>query len=120
MLDKRFLPENRKVTVIIDNCTAHPSIVLESMRHIVLPRNTRILGPCDQGIIQNMKYFYRKQLLRKYLFAIEADEDSSINLLDALHILHSAWNSETPRTMQNYFLHAEISKVSDPLAPQKN
>uniref|UniRef100_A0A8C4SC05 HTH CENPB-type domain-containing protein n=1 Tax=Erpetoichthys calabaricus TaxID=27687 RepID=A0A8C4SC05_ERPCA len=106
----------RKVAMIIDNCPAHPNVVLKPVKLIFLPPNTSVLQPCDQGIMQNMKFFYWKQLLRKYLLAIEANEDFSINLLDALHMLHSAWNSVTPRTIENCFRHAGFSKVSDSLA----
>uniref|UniRef100_A0A8C4RRF5 Tigger transposable element-derived protein 4 n=1 Tax=Erpetoichthys calabaricus TaxID=27687 RepID=A0A8C4RRF5_ERPCA len=119
-LDERFFREKRKVAMIIDNCPAHPNVVLKAIKLIFLPPNTTsVLQPCDQGIIQNMKFFYRKQLLRKYLLAIEANEDFSINLLDALHMLHSAWNSVTPRTIENCFHHAGFSKVSDSLAPKE-
>uniref|UniRef100_A0A8C4SEN5 HTH CENPB-type domain-containing protein n=1 Tax=Erpetoichthys calabaricus TaxID=27687 RepID=A0A8C4SEN5_ERPCA len=119
-LDERFLREKRKVAMIIDNCPAHPNVILKAIKLIFLPPNTTsVLQPCDQGIIQNMKFFYRKQLLRKYLLAIEANEDFSINLLDALHMLHSAWNSVTPRTIENCFRHAGFSKVSDSLVPKE-
>ncbi|GFQ98890.1 KICSTOR complex protein C12orf66 homolog [Trichonephila clavata] len=112
-LDERFLREKRKVAMIIDICPDPPNIALKAINLIFLPLYTSVLQPCDQGIIQNMKFFYRKQLLGKYLLAIEANEDFSIHLLDALHILHFAWNSVTPRTIEYCFHHAGFSKVSD-------
>ncbi|KFM79111.1 Tigger transposable element-derived protein 4, partial [Stegodyphus mimosarum] len=60
-LDERFLREKHKVGLIIDNCPAHPNTVLKAIKFIFLPPNTTsVLQPCDQGIIQNMKFFYRK------------------------------------------------------------
>lgn len=120
-LDKRFLRENRKVALIIDNCPAHPHIELKAIKLIFLPPNTTsVLQPCDQGIIQNLKLNYRKQLLRKYLVAIEAKEDFSMNLLDALHTLRSAWNLVKPATIENCFRHAGFSKTTNSLAREES
>ena len=91
--DKHFLRVKRKVAIIIDNCPSHPDVKLRAIKLIFLPPNTiSILQPCDQGIMQNLKFYYRKQLLRKYLIAIEAKEDFCINILYALHMLRTAWN----------------------------
>ncbi|GFT01749.1 tigger transposable element-derived protein 4 [Trichonephila clavipes] len=114
-LDERFLREKRKVVMLIDICPDPPNIQLKAIKLIFLPLYTSIMQPCDQGIIPNMKFFYRKQLLRKYLLAVEANEDFSIHLLDALHMLHSAWNSVTPRTIESCFRQGGFSKASDTL-----
>lgn len=120
-LDKRFSREKRKVVLIIDNCPAHPHIELKAIKLVFLPPNTTsVLQPCDQGIIQNLKFNYRKQLLRKYLVAIEAIEEFSISLLDALHMLRSAWNSVKPTTIENCFRHAGFSKIANSLASQES
>ena len=76
---------------LFNNCPTHPDVKLRAIKLIFLPPNTKsILQPCDQGIIQNLKSYYGKQLLRKYLIAIEAKEDFCINILDALHMLRNA------------------------------
>lgn len=111
-LDKKFLFEKREVAMIIDNCSAHIRINLKAIKLIFLPSNTTsVLQPCDQGIIQNFKIFYRRQLLRKYLAAFQAKEEFTINILDALHMLRTAWSLVTPETIENCFKHSGFSKV---------
>ncbi|XP_025406344.1 tigger transposable element-derived protein 6-like, partial [Sipha flava] len=59
--------ENRKVLLFIDNCTAHNhDIELSSIKvHFLPPSTTSILQPMDQGVIQNFKMFYRKEIIRR-------------------------------------------------------
>lgn len=59
-------------------------------------------------------------MLQKYSLAIDAKEDISTNILDALHMLHSAWNLKSFKTIDNCFGHAEFSKVADSLAPKES
>ena len=45
-----------------------------------------ILKPCDQGIIQNFKHFYRRFLLKERIESLKAGIDFSLNLLDGLRV----------------------------------
>ena len=53
-LDGKFLRENRKTALIIDNCPAHPTIDnLSNVRLIFLPPNTTSVSqPVDQEVIK--------------------------------------------------------------------
>ena len=59
-LDGKFLRENRKIALIIDNCPAHPTIGnLSNVRLIFLPPNTTSVSqPMDQGVIKCLKAHY--------------------------------------------------------------
>ena len=65
-LDGKFLRENRKIALIIDNCPAHPTIGnLSNVRLIFLPPNTTSVSqPTDQGVIKCLKAHYRRRLVR--------------------------------------------------------
>ena len=58
-----------------------------------------MLQPCDQGIIRNLKVHYRHILLQKMFVAIDDNELFSIYVLDALRILHTAWDKVTKQTL---------------------
>ena len=65
-LDGKFLRENRKIALIIDNCPAHPTIGnLSNARLIFLPPNTTSISqPIDQRVIKCLKAHYRRRLVR--------------------------------------------------------
>ena len=108
-LDKWFLQEKHKVLLIIDNSSAHPHIELKAIKLVFLFRNTISgLQSCDQGIIHTLKFTYWKQLLWKYIVAKEKYSNSA---LDALHILHSGWNSVIPMTIKNCSCYVGFSKI---------
>ena len=56
-LDGKFLRENRKVALIIENCPKHPTIGnLSNFWLIFLPPNTTpVSQPMDQGVIKMLK-----------------------------------------------------------------
>ena len=89
-MDQYFQKQNKKIALILNNCTAHLSIKLDNIELIFLPLNTtRVLQPCDQGIIKNLKYNYRKIILTKYLAAIEIKHKLNVNVLEAKNGLES-------------------------------
>ena len=92
-LDGRFAQEKRKVAMLVDNCPAHSNIQsrLKAITLVFLPPNTTSKSqPCDQGIIQNLKLYYRKHLILQLLASVEAGTDFQFNLLDALYLLRLA------------------------------
>ena len=121
-LEKHFTSQKRKIVLIIDNCPAHPcDLKLMAIKLVFLPPNTTsVLQPCDQGIIQNLKFQYRKLLLRKYLATIEGKKDFCVNVLDACNLLRTAWNLVTPTTIQNCFAHARFILNSETEQPEEN
>ncbi|XP_052074066.1 tigger transposable element-derived protein 4-like [Mytilus californianus] len=119
-LDKKFLRQQRKVAMIVDNCPAHPHVKgLKNIKLVFLPPNTTSkTQPCDQGIIQNLKVHYRKRVLMKQIACAESKTEFSLTVLDALRFLQRAWFSVTATTISNCFRHAGFSvdiesRVSD-------
>lgn len=107
--EKQFVPsvtkfnnENglpNKALLLIDNATSHPAdtmLVKGDIKAIFLPPNvTPLLQPMDQGVLQNIKLYYRKMLLRTL---IEEEGDSfikdrlkKITVRDVIYWVAEAW-----------------------------
>ena len=86
--DRKMKLENRNVQ-FIDNCTAHNhNIELSFINvHFLPPNKTSIFQPMDQGIIQNFKMFYRKEIIRRLVDNIENNKSFSLNILEAIKSL---------------------------------
>ena len=111
-LDRKFQHQKRKVTMIVDNCPAHPKVTgLKAIKLIFLPPNTTSkTQPMDQGVIQNLKVHYRKLVILQQLKAYEdTTEPAVISVLDALRLLSKAWANVTAKTITNCFRHANFT-----------
>ena len=110
-LDAKFHRQGRQVILFVDNCPAHPMVEsLQSIKVVFLPPNTTSeLQPCDMGIIKNLKVKYLGKILCKCIDAIDSGQDTSINLLDALHMIRAAWSEVTGATIANCFKKAGFS-----------
>ena len=66
-LDNQFEKENRRIALIIDNCTDHPETGgLKAIDLFFLPPNTTsALQPMDQGVIRSLKARYRTKVVQK-------------------------------------------------------
>ena len=79
------------------------------------PNTTSKLQPLDQGIIENIKVYYWKQVLSNVLSHINSNKGSpptisaitaSINVLDCCYWIASAVQNVTPNTVTRHFVHA--------------
>lgn len=120
--ENTFIPEVKKfqkdvgkegdVLLLLDNAPTHPSaetLNRENGKFTVkfLPPNvTSILQPMDQSVIETLKRFYRKQLLRRLLSADNNEIETvlqfykEINLKDCCYMLVEAWNSVQSLTLK--------------------
>ena len=124
-LDKEMVKKKRKICLLMDNCSAHnvKDLKLEAVEIVFLPPNTTsAVQPLDQGIIRNLKHFYRKRSLQKIISAIDNDDGAtagtvakSINVLDAVNFIAAAWSNVTPETIQNCFFRGLTQDVGDEL-----
>ena len=113
--DRKFQEEKRKAALIVDNCRAHPHVHgLKAITIFYLPPNTTSkLQPMDQGIIQVLKVYYRKMLMRQYLLHDEKKAQYTPSLLDAMNFLRSAWNDVKKETISNCWMHCVIQDISN-------
>ena len=112
-LDRKFQFEGRKVTFIIDNCPAHPSLDnLKAMELILLPPNTTSkMQPMDQGVIRALMTYYRSKIFKRYIPHIDSGKELvSISILAAMRMLVESWDAVSSDTAVNCFKKAGISK----------
>ena len=103
-IDRKMKAANRHILLFIDNCTAHVSVTdLTNTRLIFFPPNcTSRLQPADQGIIQNLKVYYRQTMIRRMLQYLDEDQPiKAIDLKDATFMLAKAWDNVSTDTIQN-------------------
>ncbi|KAL4103218.1 hypothetical protein QTP88_010049 [Uroleucon formosanum] len=97
---------DRKIVLLIDNCTAH--------------------NPCDQGIIRTLKAYYRLKMRKRVITLIDEmfeceststlkanDLSKKINILEALHFVNEAWNNISDVTIRNCFRHGGFVKTEE-------
>lgn len=113
--------------LLVDNCPGHTmKITLKHLNVVFLPANTTsIVQPCDQGIINTFKGFYKTEVRRKVIRIIDAGlDDPSISLqandiakkvtvLEALHLAKEAWNKVSAETIRNCFRHGGFSATEE-------
>ena len=73
--------ENQKILLLVDNCMAHSKVsTLKNIQLEFLPPNTTsLIQPMDQGIIKNLKIFYRKEIVCMTLAYIEENILNSLS-----------------------------------------
>lgn len=98
-----------KALLILDNCAAHPDaedLVSPDgkIRAAFLPANvTSLTQPMDQGVLENLKRNYRKQLLRDLIGQEDTDMVPYvrvINMKDVVDRYVVAWDSITEETLR--------------------
>lgn len=104
----------RSILLLVDNCSAHPKVNLSNIRLEFLPPNTTsIIQPMDQGIIRNLKGFYRSELVKLTLNHLDsgnilpttsANEISSkVSILEAITLVTKSWEDVKRQTICNCF-----------------
>uniref|UniRef100_A0A1B6C052 DDE-1 domain-containing protein n=1 Tax=Clastoptera arizonana TaxID=38151 RepID=A0A1B6C052_9HEMI len=75
---------------------------------------TSVVQPMDQGVIKNLKHFYRRHLVQTLLTdSLEKNTFSKIDILQAARMCHSAWGQVSQTTIANCFKKAGFAKNSD-------
>lgn len=95
-LKKLNLPQ--KAILILDNAPGHPDDLVSDDKQITVmympPNCTPLMQPMDQHVIQAVKLYYRKKLLKKIVDSETAIITSlkNINLKDVVYSLAEAWH----------------------------
>uniref|UniRef100_A0A914WT09 HTH CENPB-type domain-containing protein n=1 Tax=Plectus sambesii TaxID=2011161 RepID=A0A914WT09_9BILA len=128
-LNQKLHSQKRKIILFIDNACCHKlkeGTRLQCINIVYLPPNaTSLIQPLDQGIIHSFKAHYRHLIIRKQLAAIEQDISAkdfskTVDVLQALHMVKSAWNLVTPQTISNCFRKAKFTSQSDEIDVQES
>jgi hypothetical protein len=82
-INKDMLSQNRKIALILGNCSSHPVMTLLNIKLIFLPPNTTsVLQPMDMGVIHAIKCLYHVKVVRKLLALIETNPKSTPKDID--------------------------------------
>lgn len=109
--DRQMRLVKRKVIILVENAVSHShgDLQLKNVTlHFLPPNTTAHIQPMDAGIIKAFEVHYRKQLVQHYINSVEKDEDQSINLREALHIVKTAWDRLKASTIVNCYRHIQI------------
>jgi transposase len=122
--DLELCRQNRKILLVLDNCSAHPHVETNNIHLLYLPPNTTsIIQPMDQEIIMNLKTLYRKMVLQKIVHQFDIDNSPSfsaislsrkLSLLSAVQMLATSWASVKRETFVNCFGQAGFSTIPLP------
>ena len=113
-LDRKFRADDRNIALIIDNCSAHPSISnLTNVQLVFLPPNTTsILQPTDQGVIRSLKAHYRGRVVRLLCRTLEKKGPCpKISILQSMNILVDSSKAVSKETIINCFRKAGITSA---------
>ncbi|XP_037820481.1 tigger transposable element-derived protein 6-like [Lucilia sericata] len=120
-LDDEMGKQGRKIILFVDNAACHKtSAVFQNIDLQFLPANTTsIIQPLDQGIIHCFKCYYRQNLLRKQISAVEngktiADFMKSFSIFNAMHVIQNSWWLVKPTTINNCFKKSKIFPSTEP------
>ena len=83
------------------------------MRVEFLPPNcTSKIKPLNLGIIRSFKMNYRNQLVKKCLLNVESGgRQKSVNVLEALHLISSAWEKVSVHCISSSFVKAGFPEI---------
>ena len=114
-LDNQFEKENRTISLIIDNCTAHPEIGgLKAIDLFFLPPNTTSVLQSMDKWIRSLKARYRTKVVQITIEAINGNKSlPNISVLDAMKILVLLWDEVTDKTVQNCFKKAGFCEIEE-------
>jgi hypothetical protein len=119
MFNKEMVRKNKKVVLLVDNCSAHPKDAADRLSNVkleFLPSNTTsVIQPCDQGIIRNLKTLYRTRVVKKIIRDIDNVTSATaiarkLTLLDAVHLLSRAWKDVKISTIINCYRKAGFAQ----------
>lgn len=96
----------------IDNCTAHhvEGLELSNSELQFLPANcTSLIQPFDKGIINSVKCSYRWRLIQKLLVNILLQQDTKVDIVQAVEMLEASRRETSAEIVANCFCKAHIS-----------
>ncbi len=123
-LNKRMIKENRKIALILENCSSHLFLPLSNVKLIFLPHNTTSrLQAMYMGIIHSIKSNYRLKLARKLLVLLDTKSNptiKNIDLYDALIMLKDSWDEVSIETIKNCFVKSSLKFTNTDLEIDEN
>lgn len=119
--------KQRRVLLLLDNFSAHLLAVdeappLSNIEVVFFPANaTSVYQPLDQGIIQNLKHYYRKKWMLWIIGMLDRNIDprERMSLNYTIRWIAQAWRKDvSDQTIRNCFIKSTIIGRSDQIKGQ--
>ncbi|XP_049514014.1 tigger transposable element-derived protein 6-like [Dermacentor silvarum] len=112
-LDDTMKKKDRKIILIVDNCSAHiVNVRLTNVKLEFMPPNcTSLLQPLDQGIIRCVKTEFRMRLVQRLLINIRLKLPTQVNIRQAAEMLTWLWQNVKASTISNCWRKAGLLKA---------
>lgn len=107
--DRDMGRQGRKVCLLLDNFSAHnvEDVALENVElKFFLQNCSSIIQPHEQGVIESVKWAYRKCVIHKLLLNAHTSREMKIDLFMVLQMLAASWCATSGVTIANCFRHA--------------
>jgi hypothetical protein len=102
--------KKKEISLVLDNCPAHPKLNLENITLAFIPPNTMShIQPLNQGIKKTFKTLYRLDTRRKIIQSTDDGLGASSSIakwvlvLDALLMTMNAWDKVSTTCINNCF-----------------
>lgn len=103
-LGRKFKRKDRKLCLILNICSTHGSILNKSTHLKFLPPDTtEKLHACNQGLIECIKAYYRREMLLQAISSFYEGTTFFFNLLVALSIHRIAWKNRSQDIIPIFF-----------------
>ncbi|UYV61611.1 TIGD4 [Cordylochernes scorpioides] len=106
-LDEKMNSQKRKIALFVDNFPGHSNISskLLNIKLIFFPPNTNSKWqPMDQGVITNLKLYYKKCILKRLIWVLDNEQniDKVIDLRICIGILSKVWENDISESTVKY------------------
>ena len=92
--------KNRRILLIVDNCSAHPDMQISNIKLVFLPPNTiSKLQSCDAGIKKLLWHI----LIKMDECSIASKIAKTVTILDAIVWIKTVWDTLQASTIQKCF-----------------
>lgn len=117
-LEEEMASQKRNIILFADNAACHKKV--QNLNYInlqFLPANTTsIIQPLDQGIIHAFKSYYRQNIIRKQIGALELGKtveefSKSINILLGMHMIKRSFWMVKPTSIKQCFKKSKLTKT---------
>ncbi|XP_064469855.1 tigger transposable element-derived protein 6-like [Ornithodoros turicata] len=108
--DDDMVAEERRVVLMLDNCTAHneqPKLTAVNLEF--LPANTIAKSqPMDQGVIATVKAHYKKCICEKVILNLQRHDPLEVDLKAAIEMITASWWQVKATTISKCFRKARF------------
>ena len=104
-IDGVWVLKKRHIDLVIDNCPEHVTDdgLTNTTLYFLPPGTTSTTQPMDMGVIANFKYYYRTEIIKRYLVDMDNSMPTDIDVLTAYDHIIKAWENVKMSTIINCF-----------------